>query len=615
MRFVLVLILIIVIRISTTNAQYNIDSLERELPTAVNETKIDILLKLAKANWKISQQKTQKYSKEALDLSLLANNDTLATKACLILSACHIHTEPDTAKIYAEKVIELSKKTNRKKDQIGALLNIGVIHNNQGEKHKAISYYDKAMEIINETGLENKKAVIVSNLGVAYMELGDYKKAVDYFQQSIDIREKSGDKSGMAFSLHMIGIIYNKWGNNEQALEYYNHSLNIKEKIGDNFGIIFSMNSIGQLHQANGDYQKALECYLRAYDISNEIGHKRFISGALNNIGTVYGNLNKTSKALEYYQQSLELKRELNDVEGIVSTLENMGGLYIDNKKYNQAIICYKQSIEIVESPSYQIQSFGGYKLISEAYSKIGKNELALDYYKKYTALKDSVFSAEKHEQIVEMQTKYESEKKEKEIVLLNAEKYAKDAELKQQNTLIISLSAGFVIILAFLILVTIQYKQKHKAYNDLVRKNLEVVEAEKNAAAKYEKSSLHDQKQEKLITDLLHLIEVERVFLDSNLNINDLSKQLDTNSKYLSQAINVSFDMNFNSFINKFRVKEAQLLLGDNKNNKFTIEGIAANVGFSNKATFNAAFKKHTGLTPSFYKKSLQENSNDFAA
>lgn len=109
----------------------------------------------------------------------------------------------------------------------------------------------------------------------------------------------------------------------------------------------------------------------------------------------------------------------------------------------------------------------------------------------------------------------------------------------------------------------------------------------------------------EKIKEDLLEVMKNEKPYLDHNLNIFTLAKNLNTNSKYLSQVINQEFNKSFVHFINEYRIEEAkQILLA---NNNYTIEAQSQMVGFKSKSSFNIAFKRHTGLTPSLY---IQGNS-----
>jgi AraC-like DNA-binding protein len=80
------------------------------------------------------------------------------------------------------------------------------------------------------------------------------------------------------------------------------------------------------------------------------------------------------------------------------------------------------------------------------------------------------------------------------------------------------------------------------------------------------------------------------------------LAEKLNTNKSYLSQVINEYFRKNFSTFVNEYRVKEASRLLLEKESENYTIEAIANSVGFKSKSAFNSAFKKFTGITPSYF-------------
>lgn len=119
----------------------------------------------------------------------------------------------------------------------------------------------------------------------------------------------------------------------------------------------------------------------------------------------------------------------------------------------------------------------------------------------------------------------------------------------------------------------------------------------------KTEKSELESNDFFKeLKINLLVLIEQDKFYLDQELTIHTLAKKLSTNSKYLSKLINSEFDKSFVVFINEYRVNEAKELLLNHDNDNLTIEAIGNHAGFKSKSSFNLAFKKFTGQTPSTF-------------
>jgi AraC-like DNA-binding protein len=119
----------------------------------------------------------------------------------------------------------------------------------------------------------------------------------------------------------------------------------------------------------------------------------------------------------------------------------------------------------------------------------------------------------------------------------------------------------------------------------------------------KYQGSPLTDEQKQVLAEKLESLMESEKIFLQSNLTIDHLAQRLDTNSKYISQIINEFYHQNYYHYINSFRINEAKLLLTYPANDKYSILGISNMAGFASKSTFNTAFRKFTGITPSEFR------------
>lgn len=115
----------------------------------------------------------------------------------------------------------------------------------------------------------------------------------------------------------------------------------------------------------------------------------------------------------------------------------------------------------------------------------------------------------------------------------------------------------------------------------------------------------ISDEKLSELVIELNSIILDEELFLDSDLNLSKLAKKMKITPHQLSYLINNGFNLNFYSYINRFRVEKAKQLLVNRNLDKYSLIGIAFESGFNSKTSFNTMFKKFTGQTPSEYKKS----------
>ncbi|PWT96088.1 MAG: hypothetical protein C5B52_16400 [Bacteroidetes bacterium] len=123
-------------------------------------------------------------------------------------------------------------------------------------------------------------------------------------------------------------------------------------------------------------------------------------------------------------------------------------------------------------------------------------------------------------------------------------------------------------------------------------------------ASTKYSGSGLNEGDKDKILNQLKNYFEKEKPYLDPELSLDQLAGFLEIRPKILSQVINESLHKNFFEFINWYRIEEAKKKLINPVDKKVTVLEILYEVGFNSKSSFNTIFKKHTGLTPSEFKK-----------
>jgi AraC-like DNA-binding protein len=140
------------------------------------------------------------------------------------------------------------------------------------------------------------------------------------------------------------------------------------------------------------------------------------------------------------------------------------------------------------------------------------------------------------------------------------------------------------------------------------------VVESLPPKKAKYEKTLLPDAQKLEYARKLASYMEAERPYLDPLLSLGDLAKKISVPGHYLSQVLNSHFGMNFFDFVNSYRIRESQKLLLETNSGRRTILDVLYEAGFNSKSVFNTAFKKHTRMTPSEYKKSLRAAARNIA-
>jgi AraC-like DNA-binding protein len=152
-------------------------------------------------------------------------------------------------------------------------------------------------------------------------------------------------------------------------------------------------------------------------------------------------------------------------------------------------------------------------------------------------------------------------------------------------------------------------YLEKQRAYKKLVSKNMQYAQkpiiTEKDIY--FKTNNIPDNKDKQLLINLQELFEKEKIYLNKDLNIIDLSKQMSTNKNILSKLINTYLNKTFPTLLNEYRVNEAIQLLTDKKTSNYKMEVISEMCGYNNRQVFHSAFKKETGVTPNDFRKLMK--------
>ena len=509
MKKYLIILFIFLICTNLLISQIKIDSLKTQLEKASGEQKVEILNKLAKAYWDLAPNQSLEYSNQAL---------------------------------------KLSEKLKYNKGKALSLLNIGIGYTDLSNYDTALEYLLKSLKILKELGEDKYIASSLNNIGAVYYYLGNYSKTLEYYFQSLAINETIGDKNGVSGSLNNIGIVYFHLNNNDKALEYFIKSLKIKEEIGDKKSIAVSLNNIGIIYQNISNYDKALEYHLKSLKIKEEIDDKSGISFSLNNIGIIYQRLNNYDEALKYLLNSLKIKKEIENNLGIAACLGHIGEVYLKMENYSKASLYLERSLQLAEEIQARDLIMHCYDVFSVLYTAKEDYQKALEYYKLYTEEKDSIFTEESSEKIAEMQTKYETEKKEKENEILKKDNDIQKLEINKQQNLrnsFIVISA-LVLILAFVIYT--RYRSKQKTNIILNQKNTEIENAntelnQKNKQITKQKNQLSITLKElretqKMLTDTAHRAGMAEIATGILHNVGNVLNSVKVSSQILKEKI-----------------------------------------------------------------------------
>lgn len=176
-------------------------------------------------------------------------------------------SKPHEARKCLEEAKEIFTRNHNKVGISSTSLNLGIIHQDQGNYDEAMKLYNQSQEISKELGNKNGVALTLLQLGNLHYSQGNYEKALDLYNQSLEINKELRNKRGIALTLHNLGNVHYSQGNYEEAMKLYNQSLKINEELGDKRGIATTIGQFGNVHHLQGNYEEALKCYFIAFSI------------------------------------------------------------------------------------------------------------------------------------------------------------------------------------------------------------------------------------------------------------------------------------------------------------------------------------------------------------
>jgi signal transduction histidine kinase len=359
------------------------------------------------------------------------------------------------------------------------------------EFDSSILFFNQSLKLYKFLQNKKKTAEIYDKIGSCYYSgKADYKTAMKFYLKSLEISEKTNDSIGMAYSLNNIANIYFRLEKREKALETYIEALKFAEKTNDKKITAILLNNIGTEFAFKENYELAIDYHLKAVEIKKELNNPVSLAVTYTSIGSILKYQNKLDEALEYYNNSLKIFEKYSNKNYIATVYNYIAAVYKEKNNYSTAIQYLIKSLSISEEINSNKLTENNYKGLAEVYNNINNFQLAYKYFEKYTIIHDSIYSQESNKALHELQIKYETDKKIKEIKILERDNQISKLQIEKEKsksyTLRIVLILLFILIIIsilFAIFLYNRFKFKQKVNKILESKNEELNETNKKLA------------------------------------------------------------------------------------------------------------------------------------
>jgi signal transduction histidine kinase len=361
----------------------------------------------------------------------------------------------DSALVYGDKAIKESRKLGDSTLIAQVYSDVGAVYFRKGDFQNSKENYLKAYKIRKARKDYRGLAKINNNLANIYEKNGQYKLAMTYFLDALQYFESIKDDKNSHITKGNIGLILLKLKNYPKAFTYINDVVEYQEENNATGELCVSCLNLGNVYLHMNDTLNALKQYHKSLKYCNTVGDKKGVSSAYNNIASIKTEQKKSQEALTLYSKSQKAREELNsDIDKANFDL-NLAEEYTHNNKLAEAKQLLLNTKKVFEKEKLYNKLQINYKSLIRVYAKLNKLDSVSLYVDKLVAVNNQLLENSVVKQTAELETKYQTEKKEK--LLLE-----KEAEAKQKNILLIGISllAFFIAVIGFLIYS--QQKQKN---------------------------------------------------------------------------------------------------------------------------------------------------------
>ncbi len=377
MRYTLIILLLFAIR--GYSQSFNIDSLKLEAEKQDNKPvkQFNIYYLLSTLVWEDDIIQSIHYVKKANETARKAGLKQELTKSYLLWTT--INLDAGRIKDAHETAIQGLQMTLQGKNyeyQYYAYRNMANVYRRQARYDSALYYYMGLLKVCEEHLNDTFVSNAYTGLGAYYATMGELDKAESYHLQALEIRERQKDTIAMANSYNNLGII----------------------------------------NRDRGDYKKALTWYFKTRDIYYATQDSSDISFIYNDIGASYSKSGMLDSGEYYLKKSIGIRERMKEYIELAYTYNYLGENYERQGDLKNAEIYIKKALALAIEIKNNKQNYEAFESLSDFYARNKMYDSAYKYLQHYRFFRDSIRSMDNEKMIAELNTRYETEKKEKKI-------------------------------------------------------------------------------------------------------------------------------------------------------------------------------------------------------
>ena len=348
----------------------------------------------------------------------------------------------DTAIAFAERALVLAEKENFQFGIGTSYLCLAFANISKSRYQIAKEFAEKALTVSQKINSDSIKAYAMLSIGSTYFNRADYDKAIENSLSALILFDKNGDATGTTKTKVALSQIYQVKGDIKKAEALLQETLVLFPQIKDTKSKINTLHTLANVYGMEEKYAEALQLDSIGLVLC-ETENAGFLKSSLyDNMANCYTFSGRYEEAKKYFFLCLAIDSSFGNKKQMSDTYLNLGNLMLMQKKYALAEAYLYQGNALADSTGYKHGQYGIYILLSDLYKATNENDKALTALKTAYSIKDKMINESTEGKIAELETIYQTEKKEQQLKL-------QKAEISKKNFMLWGL-IGAVLLLVF---------------------------------------------------------------------------------------------------------------------------------------------------------------------
>ena len=412
-------------------------------------------------------------NQDSLQYKLDALAESEQIKFLLTEATAEYNTHPELSTQYKQMALEIATESGSDSLMCQTFLRLGNFFKAVGIQDSAAFYLDKSFAQCSKIGDSTALGSYYRITGNMLRGQGDYAGASESFYKAIRLFETQNEKIALAMTNNDMALLYNGGVNVNyvKALKYFNRAFSILQPFGDTNKLSVIYLNMAYAYYGLGIYDTALIFLKEDIKWNRKTKNNEMLILDLNVLSSVYQKQGNLEASLKTSKEALSLAKAFGNEPTTLRALLFASYLHLSLKQGKESNILTLEALALAKKLSAKSSVLTCYQYLDNGFSLIGDDEMAYKYLKLSGSLKDSILNAKKSKQIIELETKYETEKKDAKILLLKAEQKLADENLEKKRFQQI----GLFIFIAILILFFGYILYTNKVKNRLKQKLQEI--------------------------------------------------------------------------------------------------------------------------------------------